>query len=145
MFSGSPKKLGIPGETLSKVVYNLIEPDQYRGQEVLVVGGGDSALEAASALAVAGASVTLSYRGAQFVRAKPTNRQRFQALVDRGRVKLLLESHVTAIHAETAVVTWAGRTLHLPNHAVVVCAGGVVPGDFLRSMGVEVSTKYGTA
>ena len=74
--SGSPRKLGVPGEELSKVVYRVIDPGQYRNQNVLVVGGGDSALEAATSIAAEpGTSVTLSYRSAAFSRAKPKNRQ----------------------------------------------------------------------
>ena len=86
-----PRKLAVPGEELPKVVYRLIDPDQYVGQEVLVVGGGDSALEAAASIAeVSGTQVTLSYRGDAFGRAKPKNRERVASAADRGNLKLLL-------------------------------------------------------
>jgi len=72
---GTPRKLDVPGEEHSKVVYRLVDPEQYRGQKVLVVGGGDSALEAAIALAEQpGTRVTLSYRSAAFSRVKAKNR-----------------------------------------------------------------------
>ncbi|MGA9526284.1 MAG: NAD(P)-binding domain-containing protein, partial [Myxococcaceae bacterium] len=84
---GTPRKLGVPGEDLAKVSYQLIDPAQYDGCRVLVVGGGDSALEAAIQLVEeAGAEVTLSYHGEAFSRARQSNRQRLQALVDAGRV-----------------------------------------------------------
>ncbi|TLZ16910.1 MAG: 4Fe-4S dicluster domain-containing protein, partial [Gammaproteobacteria bacterium] len=77
---GTPRKLGVPGEEMSKVVYRLIDPEQYKGQHVLVVGGGDSALEAAASIAEAGGGgVVLSYRGAEFDRAKARNRERINA------------------------------------------------------------------
>jgi len=73
---GTPRKLGVPGEELPKVVYRLIDPEQYSGRQVLVVGGGDSALEAAASIAEAGGGVVLSYHGAEFDRAKSRNRER---------------------------------------------------------------------
>ena len=141
---GSPRKLGVPGEDLAKVVYTLVAPEQYRGRRVLVVGGGDSALEAATALAVEGAIVTLSYRGAAFTRAKPQIRKRFDGVVARRGVRLLLESTVAAIHPDRCDICWAGRVMPLPNDAVVICAGGVMPSAFLRQIGIEVAVKYGT-
>ncbi|MGE3916156.1 MAG: NAD(P)-binding domain-containing protein [Hyphomicrobiaceae bacterium] len=142
---GSPRKLGVPGEDLPKVVYALMSPEQYRGRHVLVVGGGDSALETATALAVEGAVVTLSYRGEAFTRAKPANRRRLEAALTRRHVQLMLESNVKAIHPNRVDIEWGGRLLPLPNDAVIVCAGGVLPGTFLRSIGVEIETRHGTA
>jgi thioredoxin reductase/NAD-dependent dihydropyrimidine dehydrogenase PreA subunit len=143
---GSPRKLGVPGEDAAKVVYKLVDPTQYRGAHVLVVGGGDSALEAAAALAVEPgiASVTLSYRGRALIRGRPQNCQRIESLIERGLMQALLESHVLAIHADCADLTWGGRQVRIPNHAVIICAGGVLPGNFLKAIGVEVETKYGT-
>src|SRR5271168_122040 len=90
---GTPRKLGVPGEELPKVVYRLIDPEQYRGRKVVVVGGGDSALEAAASIAELGdASVTLSYRGEAFQRAKQKNRQRVEAASATDRLKVLLNS-----------------------------------------------------
>jgi len=141
---GTPRKLGVPGEDLPKVVYRLIDPEQYTGQRVLVVGGGDSALEAAASLAESGASVTLSYRGEAFQRAKTRNRERVKAAVDAGKLQVLLKSEVKAITADRAAVVQNGKGIHLQNDAVIVNAGGILPTDFLKSVGIEVETKWGT-
>jgi thioredoxin reductase (NADPH) len=143
---GTPRKLGVPGEDLPKVVYRLIDPEQYAGQRVLVVGGGDSALEAAASIAENGAqSVTLSYRGEAFSRAKPANRERVAAAERAGRLKQLFKSEVRQIAEDRVVLDIEGRGMELPNDAVIVSAGGILPSDFLRGIGVQVETKYGTA
>ena len=143
---GTPRKLAVPGEELPKVVYRLIDPDQYIGQEVLVVGGGDSALEAAASIAeVSGTQVTLSYRGDAFGRAKPRNRQRVAQAADRGNLKLLLSSSVSHIHPDLVILEHGGKQMEIRNKAVIVSAGGVMPNEFLKKVGVRVETKYGTA
>lgn len=143
---GTPRKLGVRGEELPKVVYRLIDPEQYRGQQVVVVGGGDSALEAAASIAELGdTSVTLSYRGEAFQRAKQRNRQRVEAASAGDRLKVLLNSQVEEIRPEEVVLKLPGRKLEVRNDAIIVSAGGVLPNDFLRSIGIEVETKYGTA
>src|SRR5450631_2827693 len=96
---GTPRKLGVPGEELPKVVYRLLDPEQYRGQKVIVVGGGDSALEAAASIAELGdTEVHLSYRGEAFQRAKQKNRQRVDAASVKGQLKVLLNSQVRGIN-----------------------------------------------
>jgi thioredoxin reductase/NAD-dependent dihydropyrimidine dehydrogenase PreA subunit len=144
---GTPRKLGVPGEELPKVVYRLIEPEQYIGQHVLVVGGGDSALEAAASIAEVndGGSVTLSYRGDAFGRAKPGNRERVAKAEQDGRLRLMLSSQVKSIGKDTVSLAYEGRTVEQQNDAVIVSAGGVLPTDFLKSMGIQVETKWGTA
>jgi thioredoxin reductase (NADPH) len=143
---GTPRKLAVPGEELPKVVYRLIDPDQYIGQEVLVVGGGDSALEAAASIAeVSGTQVTLSYRGEAFGRAKPRNRQRVAQAADRGNLKLLLSSSVSHIHPDLVILEHGGKKVEIRNGAVIVSAGGVLPNEFLNKVGIRVETKYGTA
>jgi thioredoxin reductase len=143
---GTPRKLGVPGEELPKVVYRLIDPEQYSGQHVLVVGGGDSALEAAASIAEnGGESVTLSYRGDAFSRAKPANRERIAAAERSGRLKVLLKSEVRRIEQGRVVLDCDGRSVEAANDAVIVSAGGILPTDFLRGIGVNVETKYGTA
>ncbi len=143
---GTPRKLGVPGEDLPKVVYRLVDPDQYAGLDVMVVGGGDSALEAALSVAESGArSVTLSYRGEAFLRAKPRNRERIATAAQAGRLAVLLRSDVRRIEPGQVVVTCAGRDAAIANDAVIVSAGGVLPAEFLRTIGVEIETKYGTA
>jgi thioredoxin reductase/ferredoxin len=142
---GTPRKLGVPGEELSKVVYRLIDPEQYRGKQVIVVGGGDSALEAAASIAELGDTVVhLSYRGEAFQRAKQRNRQRVDAAIAKGQLKVLLNSQIREIRSEDVVLKQSGQELKLRNDAVIVSAGGVLPNDFLKSIGIEVETKYGT-
>jgi thioredoxin reductase (NADPH) len=143
---GTPRKLGVRGEELPKVVYRLIDPEQYRGQKVVVVGGGDSALEAAASIAELGdTSVTLSYRGEAFQRAKQRNRQRVEAASAKDQLQVLLNSQVEEIRPDEVVLKLPGRKLEVRNDAIIVSAGGVLPNDFLRSIGIEVETKYGTA
>jgi thioredoxin reductase (NADPH) len=143
---GTPRKLGVPGEELPKVVYRLIDPEQYRRQRVLVIGGGDSALEAAASVAEAGAAaVTLSYRGDAFARAKSRNRERIARAQAGGSLTVLLNSQARRIDADAVTVEQQGRLLRIPNDAVIVNAGGVLPDDFLRGIGIAVDTKHGTA
>lgn len=144
--SGTPRKLGVPGENLPKVVYRLIDAAQYDGRHVLVVGGGDSALEAAAALAERpGTTVTLSYRGQGVAHARQQNRDRACAAEVSGRLAILLESHVVHIDSSAVSIAQRGTTRILPNDAVIVCAGGVLPTQFLQDIGVRMETKYGTA
>ena len=142
---GTPRKLGVPGEDLPKVVYRLIDPEQYAGQEVLVVGGGDSALEAAASIAESGGTVVLSYRGAEFDRAKAGNRERVRRVADAGQLRVLLSSNVKQIEREAVALDRKGELIEVRNDAVIVSAGGVLPSDFLRRIGISVETKYGVA
>jgi thioredoxin reductase (NADPH) len=143
---GTPRKLGVPGEELPKVVYRLLDPEQYANQTVLVVGGGDSALEAAASIAESGSSgVILSYRGDAFGRAKPRNRERIAAAEKRGILQVMLESNVLRIEPASVVINHKGCDHELPNDVVIVSAGGILPSEFLKKTGVNVETKYGTA
>ncbi len=143
---GTPRKLGVPGEELPKVVYRLIDPEQYAGQHVLVVGGGDSALEAAVSIAESdGASVVLSYRGEAFDRAKARNRERVDSAAQTGRLQVMLNSVVRQISPDSVAIEQVGKVLKVRNDTVIVNAGGVLPSDFLRRIGIYVETKYGTA
>ncbi len=143
---GTPRKLGVPGEDLPKVVYRLVDPHQYAGQRVLIVGGGDSALEAAASIAEASdAKVAISYRGNVFIRAKPKNRERIEKARKAGRLHVVFNSHVQQIADDSVTMEQNGKILRMPNEAVIIAAGGVVPTDFLKGVGVTVQTKYGTA
>jgi len=143
---GTPRKLGVSGEEQPKVVYRLIDAEQYRGQHVLVVGGGDAALEAALACAdERGTSVTLSYRSEAFGRVKPKNRERLEAAEKAGRLRVLLQSNVKKIGAKDVALEQQGKKIEMANDAVIVCAGGVLPTPFLKEIGILVETKYGTA
>lgn len=142
---GTPRKLEVPGEELPKVAYRLIDPEQYIGQHVLVVGGGDSALEAACSIAdVADSNVTLSYRSPAFTRAKQKNRERVEAAAAAGRLQIVTQSQVAQIEAEHVELLHAEQALRLPNDAVIISAGGILPSAFLRGIGIEVETKFGT-
>jgi len=142
---GTPRKLGVPGEELPKVVYQLIDAEQYRGRDVLVVGGGDSALEAAGSIAEEpGTRVMLSYRGEAFSRAKPKNRERVVRLVREGILHLMMPSKVTRIAEDCVELEADGQRQTFSNDAVIVCAGGVLPTEFLKQAGITVETKYGT-
>jgi thioredoxin reductase (NADPH) len=143
---GTPRKLGVPGEELPKVVYRLIDPEQYRGRNVIVVGGGDSALEAAASIAELGdTSVTLSYRGDAFQRAKQRNRERVAEAANVRRLKVMLKSEIKAIREDAVLVQQGELNVQIPNDAVIVSAGGILPNDFLRAIGIDVETKYGTS
>jgi thioredoxin reductase (NADPH) len=142
---GSPRQLGVAGEELSKVVYRMIDPEQYRGQHVLVVGGGDSALEAAASIAdETDTCVTISYRGDAFGRARAKNRDRVDAAIASGAITLYLESQVEQIDADTVRIKTKQGSITIRNDAVIICAGGVLPTQFLHNAGVQVETKYGT-
>ncbi len=143
---GTPRKLGVPGEDLPKVVYSLIDPEQYRNMHVLVVGGGDSALEAACSIAdEPGTTVTISYRSEAFGRGKPKNRERLEALEARGKIKVMLKSNVKGVTKDKVSVEYQGQIIELANDAIIVCAGGILPTPFLKEIGIMVETKFGTA
>jgi len=143
---GNLRKLGVPGEEQPKVVYRLIDAEQYRGKRVLVVGGGDSALEAALAISEQpGAKAALSYRGDSFGRVKPKNRERLDEATAKRRIEVLLGSNIVEIGATDVTLRQGDRSWTQPNDAVIVCAGGVLPTDLLKKVGVEFETKHGTA
>jgi thioredoxin reductase/NAD-dependent dihydropyrimidine dehydrogenase PreA subunit len=141
---GTPRKLGAKGEEQSKVVYRLIEAEQYQGKHVVVVGGGDSALEAALDIAnEKGTHVTLSYRGKAFDRVKPKNRTRLAEAIAENRIEQLLETTVKEITGDKILFKFGEETLERKNDAVIVCAGGELPTPMLKKMGVQVDTRYG--
>ncbi len=143
---GTPRKLEVPGEDLPKVVYRMIDPEQYQNMHVLVVGGGDSALEAAIAIAEQpGTTVTLSYRSEAFGRGKQKNRDRLQDMVARNRIKVMLKSKVKRIDRDTVLINYEGKDIEQPNNGIIVCAGGILPTPFLKEIGVMVETKFGSA
>lgn len=142
---GTPRKLGVPGEDSTKVVYRLIDPEQYRSDNVLVVGGGDSALEAAISIAeLPDSVVSLSYRSGSFSRAKEKNRQKVDDLKNSGALNVFLSSTVKEIHDNRVEIDQQGTAIDFKNDAVIVCAGGILPTPFLKEIGIQVETKYGT-
>ncbi|MBE9560072.1 MAG: NAD(P)-binding domain-containing protein [Proteobacteria bacterium] len=143
---GTPRKLGVPGEEQSKVVYRLIDPAQYRNQHVLIVGGGDSALEAAVSISEEkGTTVSISYRSEAFSRAKEKNRSKIAAAEKAGRLRVLMKSNVKQIEQDQVVIKTVDEELCIDNNAIIVCAGGILPTGFLKSIGITVDTKFGTA
>ena len=144
---GTPRKLGVVGEEQEKVVYRLIDAEQYRGLHVLVVGGGDSAAEAALAIAAErGTTVAISCRGDDiFTRPKDKNRQQLKHSVETKRITVYLDANVKEIGPDTVTLTYKGKETEIKNEAVIVCAGGTLPTPMLKDIGVMVNTYYGTA
>jgi len=143
---GSPRKLNVPGEDRSKVAYRLIEADTYENKDILVVGGGDSAIEAALALSKAARNrVTLSYRGDSFDRARERNRNMLQEAERQGRLLILRGSNVTRIEDARVALEQKGEDVTRPNDYVFILIGGDPPEAFLRKIGVEIVEKVVTA
>ena len=142
---GTPRKLDVPGENQAKVVYRLIDAEQYRGLQVLVVGGGDSALEAAISIAEeAGTRVTLSYRSEAFGRVKEKNRQNLERMQASGQLTVALKSNVKEIREGSVLIELASKeVVSILNDAVIICAGGILPTPLLKEIGVLVETHHG--
>jgi dihydropyrimidine dehydrogenase (NAD+) subunit PreT len=141
---GTPRKLGVPGEELPKVAYRLVDPDQYEGCKVLVVGGGDAAIEAAVQLAEeSDAEVTISYRGDAFARAREANRTRINQLVTQRRIRALMSSEVETILPDEVVLTASGSPEVVRNDFVIVSIGGDLPLEFLARSGISLKKHFG--
>jgi len=135
--AGEPRKLGVKGEELPKVMYRLIEADHYTNQRILVVGGGDSAVEAAMGLAhQPGNKVTLSYRQPAFARIKERNAKRIEDCMRQGKVNVIFNSNVTEFKPQSVVLDMKGEVREIPNDFVWIFAGGQPPNDFLRKVGI---------
>ena len=136
---GTPRKLGVAGEELGKVMYGLIEAEAYTDADILVVGGGDSAVEAAMGLAhQRGNRVTLSYRREEFSRIKERNAQRLPEYTRSGRLQVIFNSQPVEIGAKVVRLDVAGTEREIPNDYVWVFAGGTPPSEFLKAAGVQV-------
>ena len=144
--SGSPRKLGVKGETLPKVMYRLIEADHYVNKKILIIGGGDSAVEAAMGLASqVGNTVTLSYRQGSFSRIKERNSQRLEDFVRKGKLKVVLNSSPVDFTVDAATLEVNGVAQRIPNDFVWIFAGGDPPTTFLKKIGVGFGSKDLTA
>src|SRR5579864_1212981 len=135
--TGTPRKLGVKGEDLPKVMYRLIEADHYINKKILVVGGGDSAVEAAMGLAhQIGNKVTLSYRQPMFSRIKERNATRVADAIKSGKVEVLFNSNPVEFKETSVIIEVQGKQREIPNDYVWIFAGGTPPNDFLKKVGV---------
>jgi thioredoxin reductase/ferredoxin len=136
---GKPRKLGVPGEALTKVTPLLTDPADHKRQRVLVVGGGDSAVEAAIALAPVAQQVTLSYRGKQLSRCKAKNRQQLDELEAAGRIRVVFSSTVVEIQEGMVLLKVGDKLERIQNDHVFTCIGGDAPVKWLEGLGVRFS------
>jgi len=140
--AGEPRKLGVKGEELPKVMYRLIEADHYVNKRILVVGGGDSAVEAAMGLAhQVGNEVTLSYRQERFGRLKERNIKRLDDCIKAGKLKVLFNSNPAEFRTESVVLDVKGHSQEIANDFVWIFAGGTPPTDFLKKVGIEFGSR----
>jgi thioredoxin reductase (NADPH) len=140
--AGDPRKLGVKGEELPKVMYRLIEADHYVNKKILVIGGGDSAVEAAMGLASqVGNSVTLSYRQASFGRIKERNNQRIQEFMRKGKLKVLFNSNPVEFKTDSVILEVTGAKQTIANDYVWIFAGGEPPTAFLKKIGVGFANR----
>jgi thioredoxin reductase (NADPH) len=143
---GTPRKLGIEGETMEKVAYRLLEPEEIKEKEIMVVGGGDSAIESALMLADQN-SVILSYRGEAFSRLKPKNNERINEAMASGRINVMLNTSPVKIE-EKSIVLREGENaeeIKVKNDLIYIFAGGELPTDFLKKAGIQITKKFGEA
>ncbi|MCM2271232.1 MAG: NAD(P)-binding domain-containing protein [candidate division Zixibacteria bacterium] len=134
---GTPRKLEVPGEEQPKVMYSLIDAQSYTQQHMLVVGGGDSAVEAAVGLArQSGNVVCISYRKSSFFRVKKKNEDAITTLIAAGKLTALFDSQVLQIKPKSVVIQCKDGPREIPNDYVIVQVGGIPPHDMLKQMGI---------
>ncbi|MFC2115872.1 NAD(P)-binding domain-containing protein [Bacteroidota bacterium] len=141
---GSPRKLNIPGETMEKVAYRLLEAEDIKDKNIVVVGGGDSAVESALLLADNN-NVTLSYRKDVFQRIKPKNNERINEAISQGRIDVRFNSNLEIIEKDEVIISEGGSAdkLNLKNDLVYILAGGELPTQFLDKIGIQITKKFG--
>ena len=140
--AGIPLKLGVKGEDLPKVMYRLLEADHYINKKILIVGGGDSAVEAAMGLASqVGNKVTLSYRKDSFSRIKERNTQRVEEFKRTGKMRVVFNSNPVEFKQDSVLLEVQGKVEEIPNDFVWIFAGGVPPTAFLKKIGIEFGTR----
>jgi thioredoxin reductase (NADPH) len=140
--AGEPRKLGVKGEDLPKVMYRLIEADHYINKKILVIGGGDSAVEAAMGLACqTGNQVTLSYRSERFSRIKERNAKRIEDFIHSGKLRVLFNSTPVEFKVESVIIDVNGSSEEIPNDFVWIFAGGTPPNGFLKKIGVGFGAR----
>lgn len=143
---GSPRKLNVQGENLEKVAYRLLEPELIHDQDILVVGGGDAAIESA-VLLVGDNRVKLSYRGETFSRIKPGNKERIEKAIANKSIEVIMNSNVFEIKEKTVVISIkdSEQNLEIKNDLVYIFAGGELPTQFLEKAGIKMTTMRGEA
>lgn len=141
---GTPRKLNIPGETKEKVAYRLLEPEEIKNKHVMVVGGGDSAIESALLLADHN-HVILSYRGEVFNRIKPQNSMSLNKAVAEGKLEVKMNSNLVSIEDDSVTLNTkeCPGGIKLINDLVYIFAGGELPTQFLEKAGVTITKKFG--
>lgn len=141
---GSPRKLNVPGEEKEKVFYKLLDPELIKNKNILVVGGGDSAIESALILANEGNNVTLSYRGEKFSRLKEKNFQLIHDAIASKKITVIFNSQVKQIYDEYVEINISDKdTIKIPNDLVYVFIGGELPNQFLEKVGIKITKKFG--
>ena len=141
---GTPRKLNVQGETLGKVAYRLLEPKQKVNKKIIIVGGGDTAIEAALALCAQN-TVHLSYRSANFKRIKEKNAIKINAAIKDGLVQVIYNSNVTKIedNVVTLKIKEETKDMTIKNDLVYIFVGGELPTDFLIKAGIKITKRFG--
>jgi thioredoxin reductase len=143
---GTPRKLNIPGEMTSKVAYRLLEPELVMDKKIVVVGGGDSAIETALLLTDQN-QVTLSYRGETFGRIKSGNSVNIKEAMAQNRIDVRFKTNLTSIEEDHVKIKdlLSGEVTELENDLVYIFAGGELPTQFLEKIGITITRKFGEA
>jgi len=140
---GTPRKLGVSGEDRAKVMYKLMDAESYQKHNILIVGGGDSAIEAAIGLArQKGNRVTISYRKEKFFRIKTRNEQRVGEMIDTGKINALFSSNVISIEKDKVILETTDGQQTIPNDYVFIFAGGEPPFKLLKQFGIRFGGAY---
>lgn len=139
---GTPRKLNVPGEDKSKVMYKLLDAETYKHKKILIVGGGDSAIEAAIGLASqTGNEVTISYRKEDFFRIKARNETRIHQFINDKKLKVVFSSNVNEITDDSVLLSIGDDVQTIPNDFVFIFAGGELPFPLLDTIGIDYGKK----
>ncbi len=139
---GTPRKLGVPGEESQKVAYRLLEPEQISNKKIIVIGGGDSAIESALLLKDDN-EVILSYRKDQFSRLKPKNRDKIGEAITDASIEVIYKSNLLSINDKSVLLKTDSDEIEIENDLVYIFAGGELPTSFLQNAGIEITKRHG--